>query len=93
MTTSGRVAGEDQRIRVEQALRGITIEAAYSWRMEQEMGSIAPGKVANFAVLEDDPMTVDPMKLKDIAIWAPSSRARSARSSKKSSDTNKSRHQ
>ena len=33
------------------------------------MGSIAPGKVANFAVLEDDPMTVDPRKLKDIAIW------------------------
>ena len=68
-TASGRIAGKDQRISVEQALRAITIEAAYSWRMEQEMGSIAPGKVANFAVLEDDPMTVDPMKLKDIAIW------------------------
>ena len=39
------------------------------WRMEQEMGSIAPGKVANFTVLEDDPLTVDPMKLKDIRIW------------------------
>ncbi|MGD0043686.1 MAG: amidohydrolase family protein, partial [Isosphaeraceae bacterium] len=68
-TTSGRIAGKDQRISVDQALRAITIDAAYSWRMEQEMGSIAPGKVANFAVLEDDPMTVDPMKLKDIAIW------------------------
>jgi predicted amidohydrolase YtcJ len=68
-TSSGRVAGEDQRIGVEQALRAVTINAAHSWRMEQEMGSIAPGKVANFTVLEDDPMTVRPMKLKDIAVW------------------------
>ncbi len=68
-TDSGRIAGPDQRISVDQALRAITIDAAYSWRMEQEIGSIAPGKVANFAVLEDDPMTVNPMKLKDIAIW------------------------
>ena len=30
------------------------------------MGSIAPGKVANFTVLEEDPLAVDPMKLKDI---------------------------
>ncbi len=69
VTTSGRVAAEDQRISVEQALRSITIDAAYSWRMEQEIGSIAPGKLANFTVLEDNPMTVEPMKLKDIAIW------------------------
>jgi predicted amidohydrolase YtcJ len=68
-TSSGRIAGEDQRISVERALRAITIDAAYSWKMEQEMGSIAPGKVANFTVLDDDPMTVDRMKLKDIPIW------------------------
>ena len=55
ITASGRIAAKDQRISVEQALRAITIDAAYSWRMEQEMGSIAPGKVANFTVLEDDP--------------------------------------
>jgi predicted amidohydrolase YtcJ len=68
-TTSGRIAGEDQRISVQQALRAITIDAAYSWRMEQEMGSIAPGKLANFTVLDEDPLAVDPMKLKDIPIW------------------------
>ena len=69
MTGSGRVAGKEQRITVEQALRAVTLDAAYSWRMEQEMGSIAPGKVANFTVLEEDPLAVDPMKLKDIPIW------------------------
>jgi adenine deaminase len=45
------------------------IEAAYSWRQEDKIGSIAPGKIANFSVLEDDPYSVDPIKLKDIAIW------------------------
>ena len=64
-----RIAAKDQRLSVEQALRAITIDAAQSWRMETEMGSIAPGKVANFVVLEEDPLAVDPMKLKDIAIW------------------------
>ncbi|MBV8487707.1 MAG: amidohydrolase family protein, partial [Planctomycetaceae bacterium] len=69
VTSSGRIAASDQRLSVEQALRAITIDAAHSWRMETEMGSIAPGKVANFTVLEEDPLAVDPMKLKDIAIW------------------------
>ncbi len=69
VTTSGRIAAKDQRISVEQALRAVTINAAHSWRMEQEMGSIAPGKVANFTVLDDDPLAVDPIKLKDIPIW------------------------
>lgn len=68
-TASGRVASKDQKLSVEQALRAITLDAAYSWRMEQEMGSIAPGKVANFTVLEEDPLAVEPMRMKDIPIW------------------------
>ena len=69
ITPSGRVAAPEQRIGVEAALRAITIEAAYSWRQEDWIGSIAPGKIANFTVLEDDPLTVDPLTLKDIVIW------------------------
>jgi predicted amidohydrolase YtcJ len=68
-TVSGRVAGPEQRLSVEQALRAITIDAAQSWRLDHEMGSIAPGKVANLAVLEDDPLSVDPSRLKDVGIW------------------------
>lgn len=45
------------------------IEAAYSWRQEDRIGSIAPGKIANFTVLEEDPYAVDPMKLEDIPVW------------------------
>ena len=69
ITGSGRIAAPEQRISVEQALRAITIDAAYSWRMEHELGSITPGKAANFAVLEEDPRKVDPVRLKDIPIW------------------------
>ena len=69
VTPSGRVAGAEQRIGVEDALRAVTIEAAYSWQKENELGSIAPGKIANFTILDQDPLTVEPMKLKDIPIW------------------------
>lgn len=69
ITPSGRVADPSQRITIDQALRAVTIEAAYSWGKEAQIGSIAPGKIANFTVLEQDPYKVDPKKLKDIPIW------------------------
>lgn len=69
ITPAGRVAGPDQRITVEQALRAVTIEAAYSWRKEHELGSVAPGKIANFTVLDQDPLAVNPTALKDVGVW------------------------
>jgi adenine deaminase len=45
------------------------LDAAYSLRMENEVGSIVPGKLANFTVLSDNPVTVAPAKIKDIAVW------------------------
>ncbi len=69
VTPSGRVAGPEERIGVEDALRAVTIEAAYSWQKENELGSIVPGKTANFTILEQDPFVVDPMKIRDIPIW------------------------
>jgi predicted amidohydrolase YtcJ len=68
ITPSGRVAGADQRISVHDALRAVTIEAAYSWRMDDELGSIAPGKLANFTVLADDPYAVEPTQLDKIPV-------------------------
>ena len=68
-TPSGRVAGPDQKLSVEEALKAVTIGAAHSIRLEDEIGSIEPGKRANFTVLEESPFDVDPMKIKDIGIW------------------------
>lgn len=69
ITNEGNVVAPEQRISVEDGLRAITSEAAYSWRREDDLGSIAPGKIANFTILEEDPYGVAPEKLKDIPIW------------------------
>ena len=69
LTTSGRVAAPEQRVSVEEALRGVTIEAAYSLKLEDEIGTIAPGKRANLTVLSENPLAADPAKLKDISVW------------------------
>lgn len=68
ITQSGRVAGENQRVSREGALRAVTLEAAHSLRMENEVGSIIPGKLANFTILADNPVTCDASKIKDIPV-------------------------
>jgi predicted amidohydrolase YtcJ len=68
-TESGRVAAPDQRASRLAALQGITLNAAHSLRMEAEIGSIVPGKLANFSILEENPLTVDAARIKDIAVW------------------------
>lgn len=67
-TPSGRVVAPEQRISVYDALRAVTIGAAYSWRLENELGSITAGKAATFTVLAEDPLTVDPARLADLAV-------------------------
>ncbi len=68
ITHSGRVAGPEQRISVHEALRAVTIGAAYSWRREHDLGSIEVGKIANFTVLADDPYDKDPRRLSQTRI-------------------------
>lgn len=67
-TVSGRVAGKDQQASREGSLRAVTLDAAYSLRLENEVGSIVPGKLANFTILADNPVTCPSGKIKDIAI-------------------------
>jgi len=67
-TASGQVLGEAQRITVEEALHAITLGAAYTLKMDHEVGSIATGKRADFCVLEEDPLEVGAEGLKDISV-------------------------
>jgi len=68
-TASGKLLGADERVSVAEALAAITGGPAFSLRLDHLVGSIEPGKFADFAVLEDDPETVAPDALKDIAVW------------------------
>ncbi len=54
---------------MDQALRMVTIDAAFSLGVEDKVGSIAPGKFADFAVLEEDPYVVPKQKIRDIKVW------------------------
>jgi len=69
LTCSGRVQGEFERISVDEALYAITMGAAYTLQLDNETGSIEAGKRADFAVLEDDPTSIDPVNLRDVKIW------------------------
>lgn len=69
ITPKGRVLGEAEKLTVLQALHAVTLGPAYTLRLDHEIGSIACGKRADFCVLEDDPLAVDPMALRDIRVW------------------------
>ena len=69
LTATGRTLGEHERLGVEDALRTITLGAAYTLKLDGEIGSIECGKRADFTVLEDDPRTIGGANLKDVRVW------------------------
>jgi predicted amidohydrolase YtcJ len=69
VTPSGRVLGEYEKITPYEALHAATIGGAYQIHMDHEIGSIEAGKFADFAVLDESPLDVEPMAIRDIAVW------------------------
>jgi len=67
-TASGKVLGESECISVAEALRAITLGAAYTLHMDDQIGSIEVGKWADFCVLDQDPSRMEPEKLKDVTV-------------------------
>ena len=68
--------GPDQCISVNEALKAITISAAYQYGEEDRKGSLEVGKVADLVVLAENPFKMDPVKLKDIQILETISRGK-----------------
>ncbi|MGA3317194.1 MAG: amidohydrolase [Candidatus Korobacteraceae bacterium] len=66
---SGHVRAPEERITLDQALRMVTIDAAYTLGAEKKVGSIQAGKLADFVVLEQDPHAVPVEKIRDIKVW------------------------
>lgn len=68
MTSSGKVLGPEQRIGVLEAMRGVTINAARMYFIEDKVGSLETGKLADIVILDADPTKVAPEKLKEITV-------------------------
>ena len=67
-TKSGKILGKDERISVYNALKGITINSAYSYFEETEKGSIEKGKKAQFVVLNKNPLEIPIDEIPNIKI-------------------------
>lgn len=67
-TQSGRILGEDQRLTVMEALKALTINAAYQYFEEDEKGSIEEGKLADFVILDKNPLEVKASEIKNIKV-------------------------
>lgn len=68
MRDGGEVLNPDECISVEQALRAVTIDAAWQCRVDDIAGSLEPGKYADMVVLDRDPLTIDPAKVIELKV-------------------------
>lgn len=67
VTASGKQL-DTQNISPMQALRALTVDAAWQAFEEERRGSIEVGKLADLVVLSDNPLAIDSMKIKDITV-------------------------
>jgi hypothetical protein len=68
ITRNGEVLGPEYRLTPEEALRAVTIDAAWQTFDEKIKGSIEVGKLADFTLLAENPLTVPPERIKDIKV-------------------------
>ena len=63
-----KVLNPSQKISINNALKAVTIDAAYQLKMDDKIGSIEEGKYADFAIVNQNPMKTDAYKIRDIAV-------------------------
>jgi predicted amidohydrolase YtcJ len=68
--SNGKEYGANQRVTVDEAIKAWTLDGAYATFEEKIKGSITPGKLADFVVLQADPRKIVPDKIKDIVVDA-----------------------
>ncbi len=69
-TAAGQVLGPGERLTALDALDMYTRAAAFAMHREDELGSLEPGKLADFVVLDGSPLDVDPERIGDIQVLA-----------------------
>jgi predicted amidohydrolase YtcJ len=70
LSRGGEVIGPDQRLTPAEALRAVTLDAAYQCFEDGAKGSIEVGKLADMVVLSDNPLRVAPEAIREIAVLA-----------------------
>lgn len=68
VTADGKTRGAGEKVPVYAALQAITSNAAYVLHMDDQIGSIAVGKKADFVILKQNPLKIPPMQLRDIKV-------------------------
>ena len=68
LSGSGKVVGSDERVGAYDALRAVTVTAAYQLKEEKTKGTLEPGKLADLVILDKNPLKVEPTTIKDIAV-------------------------
>jgi predicted amidohydrolase YtcJ len=69
-TADGRLLGPAERLPARDALALYTTKAAYSCHRENEIGSLEPGKLADFTVLDANPLETEPERIGGIGVLA-----------------------
>lgn len=69
-SASGATIGAEQGITVKQALRAMTLDAAWQIHRERELGSLEAGKLADFVVLDKSPLAIAPEMLRELNVEA-----------------------
>ena len=70
LTRTGKSIGANQKMNVYDALKGVTINAAYQYSEEDIKGSLEANKQANYVILDQNPMTVNPLDIDKIQVLA-----------------------
>ena len=68
ISRSGAIIGENERLTPYEAMKCITEWGAYQHFEEDTKGTITAGKLADLVILDQNPLKVDPMELKDIEV-------------------------
>jgi len=66
----GNIMCPEECISPQEGLEAITINAARVLGLDHEIGSIRAGKKADLTVLSEDPLNIDPMRIKDVEVQA-----------------------
>ena len=68
LSRSGKVIGSEEKTSPYQALKSVTSHAAYQLFEEDKKGTLEVGKIADFVILDRNPLTIKPMQIRDIKV-------------------------